>query len=150
LISPATSSAYPGAVVPIPTFPEVNSAEYVPFPNTCNFAPGAVVPMPTFPVPLGIIARFSFVPVVISVEAPENVKPVDPIVLLVNVAVESVVTTKPLPEGNVKPVPSVPDNVRVLSTLNVLLLANVNVPVVSVTVSPETFRAFIAYGVDVN
>ena len=39
-----------GAVVPTPTFPEVNTADVVLSPATCNFAPGAVVPIPTFPV----------------------------------------------------------------------------------------------------
>ena len=91
------------------------------------------------PVPLGITARCSFVPVVISILELENVKPVEPIVLLVRVAVESFVTTVPLPEGKVKVVPSVPENVKVLVTERVLALVSVNVPVVLVTVNPDTF-----------
>ncbi len=65
-----------------------------PAPLTFNlYSPGSVIPMPTLPVPFGDMIKFSFVPVVISVVAPEKTKPVEPIVLFVKVKLLSVVAT---------------------------------------------------------
>jgi hypothetical protein len=83
------------------------------------------------PVPATAIVRSSSEAVVISVDAPEKVKPVDPMVLLVNVSVPAKVAKVPL-VGNVTLV--APLDVKVIAEAPEVakLPAKVKVPVVQV------------------
>ena len=131
---------------------DMEAADVVPKLLTTSKKPnGLVVPKPIFPVPLGLRTKFSLVPVVISVVAPLNVSPVDPIVLFVSVWVKSSMTTVSLALGNVIVVPSVPLNVRPLLITTVfpspicsVVALEKGLPEVFVTVNPFTFLAFCA------
>ena len=98
--------------------------------------PGEVVLNPIFPLPLGVSTKFSFVPVVMSVVAPEKVNPVEPMILLVRVCVDARSTKVTVPEGIVALVVPVevkvngkaPDVVNASAKETVLALAICKVP----------------------
>jgi hypothetical protein len=95
----------------------------VALPKTDNIADGLSPPIPTKPEPLGIRARCSLDTVVISVDAPENTSPVEPMVLFVNTSVPASVASVPV-VGSVIVVEAVVVSVRGNAPLVVNASAN--------------------------